>query len=875
MTSKKSSHNLSLLMFRQSALKVCAMPIIGFAIATLYIIAQLVDMFASNLSGPYFSGSTGFYFDDVRNYDFILNVCLIGAAFISAAILFGFNWSKKQTNVLYSLGLSRKQIYLSRMLGGLLPALAVLLLVTVLETFNNGWAGYTPDLHYWKMVLYTDLSWYAVYALSFILCSVVFSATGNFIEGSLFSFAFALFPSILNEFLYNCAYMYTLGNTSSINFSKKWCWNEPFFLNEFSRFFNSYENGMTNTPDMYFSKSSSFELNIFDFSSAITAVILAVVIFIIGLRAFQKHKNEIAGTWGRAKGVTEMAAAVVSFYAFSFVLSILTIDTVRGNGGLLIFVICLIAFLISMLVFKLIFSSKRAKEIKTSLKRFPIYAAGLGAVTLVFYCGMFGYSSYLPDASEVTRVDVLTTVKPYFNDAISGTSYFGFKNMKSGYDVMYALNNITVTYSDKKEIEEIIKLHEKIVDNGKIKDSADDACLYPITITYKLSNGKYVKREYNESNEETVKLIMMISDYKSSKDTLEQCINSMENNAEDTIVSRLKVLLDKDVRLEYNGSIGADLSSYENGEFDSNYEWAVYEGEEYIGLVYVDDENQIFYETDDKNDDTYMLIGTLYEGWKDFEGSRFNYMYDKNCYIYPKDMREGYALGMADSELLTAIKKDIVNQTAEQYYLHKPEDELGVITFGRSQTYYGDYIGYGYEFYEDRIVENEEEEETEVKPGTIIKGDSWNINSSDNFAFVVTKDMTNTIKYLESKNCLKYLTAERKFDDIKSVKAATISELNGKKNNSSNIPIFYGAYWDKETVTAVADGLRGGDIYNYHPFEAVNGKITDKEKISKLLDNSVLFGFCPNDYRIVEIEYKDGSLATVLVSAKAYNDIIK
>lgn len=872
MTSKKSSHNLSLAMFRQSAFKVCFLPLTGFAAAVLYMIYQFVNIVGFNHDVIYFTNSTGFYFDDVRDFDLFLNVYLIGIAFISAAILFGFNWSKKQTNVIYSLGISRKNIYLSRMLAGLLPALAVLLLITAFETLNNIWVGFTPDVHYWKMVLLTDLSWYSVYALSFILCSVVFSATGNFIEGSIFSLAFALFPSVFNEFLFNCAYMYTLGNTENIDFSGKWCWCEPFFLNEVSGFVDSFSDGMTNYPDMYFSKSSTVNLDIFDFSSPITATVLAIIIFAVGLVAFKKHRNEIAGTWGRANGITEIAAAVVSFFSFSTALSVISYDTVSGNGGVLHFVLCLVSFLFTMIVFKLIFSSKRAKSIKKSFIRFPIYAAGLGAVTLVFYCGMFGYSSYVPEASQVQFVEVETTVTPYYTDAIAGSSYYGLKSMHFGkyeYNTHSAVQ--AVIFNDEQEIKDIIKLHGRIVDNGKIKDSADDACLYPITITYKLTNGKSVKREYNESNEETAKMIMMLSDYKERKEKLEDFLNSTAIQGNINLDARLNVILNKNIRLENEN---ADIDLSETFPFGEEYIacWVVFEGEKCIGAVYVDPDSQMFY----VDSDSRMYIGNFDESWYDYEDSSLSYMDTKNCYLYSKDMTEGYALGLADKELFEAIKKDMVNQTAEQYFMHKSEDELGIITFGRSETYYGSGMyGFGEAYMDDSaMISYTDEEDEDIKPGSKVRGTSWNLNSNDNFAFVVTKDMKNTVKYLESKNYMQYLTAERKLDDIKSIKTATLSELYGKRNNSSNIPIFFSAYWTSGTVKAMTEELRGGDIYNYHMFEAVKEKITDKDKIGKLLDNSLLFGFCPNNYRIVEIEYKDGSLATVLVSADAYNDIM-
>ncbi len=100
------------------------------------------------------------------------------------------------------------------------------------------------------------------------------------------------------------------------------------------------------------------------------------------------------------------------------------------------------------------------------------------------------------------------------------------------------------------------------------------------------------------------------------------------------------------------------------------------------------------------------------------------------------------------------------------------------------------------------------------------------------------------------------------------MKIATLGELYGEKNKSNNIPLFYGAYWTgvqmKEWVEEYETNIYG---YNEYRFDDINNDITDKVQIQKYLDNSVVFGFCSNKDKIMEITYSDGATATVLVKA--------
>ena len=68
----------------------------------------------------------------------------------------------------------------------------------------------------------------------------------------------------------------------------------------------------------------------------------------------------------------------------------------------------------------------------------------------------------------------------------------------------------------------------------------------------------------------------------------------------------------------------------------------------------------------------------------------------------------------------------------------------------------------------------------------------------------------------------------------------------------------------------------GKDAFNWHYFSKyVNNEITNKSTIQKVLDNSFLYGYCGNDYRVVEVTYVDGSIATYCITGETYANLMK
>ena len=55
----------------------------------------------------------------------------------------------------------------------------------------------------------------------------------------------------------------------------------------------------------------------------------------------------------------------------------------------------------------------------------------------------------------------------------------------------------------------------------------------------------------------------------------------------------------------------------------------------------------------------------------------------------------------------------------------------------------------------------------------------------------------------------------------------------------------------------------------------VPNEITSKSTIQKVLDNCFLYGYCGNDYRIAEITFNDGSIATYCITGEVYEKLMK
>lgn len=720
-------------------------------------------------------------------------------AVITAVLLFNFAWSKKKTNVLFSFGMTRTQIYSAKLLAGILPLIVLMSIAAGFEITLNLVVGYKLSARYLIGAAFIFLNAITPYILCFCVSSAVIANTANVIEGGVFTLITMLAPSVLRKFLGKLFCAYTLGasdmdierfldvfNTSYV--PQSWNWTAP-FMEQFSVVFDDYYNYGEVKP--YFHADSLEQITIYDWSGFIMSVIYSAIAVAVGFYLFRRKKNEHAATFGRTRGFTEFCAVVAGL----FIACVLNNLVSFGEGTFTEFLPSIPCFFLGYFTFKQIFGYKRLRELKRSLKRVPIYTAGLFACLLCCYLGGFGYSSYVPETDNIVYASVSTPFYKGLDDRLSSSSNRGtyMMNQRDRFDervdnfytsdfwgVWYTeeeyyelFTNSVATFYSTDEIDKVREVHEAFIKDGHISGSAEDTQGTSVLITYRLNDGTYVRRSYFRTTEETAQKLLTLNDTQS---------------------------VDNEIDLYFGGF---------HDEYDENTLLKPYDDEEWMA------------EVRDKSSNLYACYS----------------------YLFPKDMSAGYNIGALDDELFNALREDLKAMSAQEYYHHSAEDELGVLTYiyDTEFTYY-----------------NEESEKLSEKLGGDYKTTSWNINPTTAKCFVITKDMTNTVSYLEKSGLMKYFKNVRTVDDISYVKIQTLSELYDSGKKHLNLPLFYGAFNHD-----VVDAARGFDRSYFKETDAE--KITDKAEIQALLDKAVLFGYCSNDSKIVEITYNDGAVATVMV----------
>ncbi|MBR3835383.1 MAG: hypothetical protein IKJ69_01175 [Clostridia bacterium] len=768
------------------------------------------------------------FFNDLRwnGIKYPANLAFIGAGLLNGMLCFNFAWSKKQSNVVLSLGMKKSDIYFAKILGGIVPMAVTFLLAGVAETISNAAGNFIVDSRFFAMAAFTMLQYLAIYILSFTLSSAVMANTGNVVEGVIFTFILAVFPMTVKSFLAHTFWQFTHGAYISPE-GPGFNWSNPF------QAFHNLEYEFMQT---YFYNNSAIlpSFSITQWSGTIMAFVYAAVVVLLGYLGFRKRRNEICGTWGRAKGMNEIAGAFTGFYS-AILLGLIMFNENHGNASFLTYLTCCGSFVLAYVIFKIVFGYKRKKEVKTAINRIPVYAIGFAVVFMVFSLGFFSYSSKIPEASEVKSVKVSSPYYKTFDEAFSGSSEYALKLTVLGYTntpdfdgsmYMDVANSPNISFSEYSDIEKVIKIHESFVREGKIKNNGAHSCATNVMITYTLKNGKEITRYYTESTEGTTLKLLQLND-------------SSEFN---------KILFEY---LKY--CTGFDLSQEavpENGE---------------DGYVEITDDGEYI------ESEAYEKIIENFT----YHNSALHCLADKPCYIFPTDMSSGYKLGYIEKDLYTAIITDLKNKTANQYFNHSTEDEVGVLSFGLSNSSYilsGSYDpleGIIYQTADEKAVSDRDIiTEEDNHPDGSLRQTSWNINSSDIKAIVITKDMKNTLEYLEEHDLMKHFERTLNAQDVKSVRLATMGELcDGSYDNSEIFPIFYGGFW---TSQQMSEWVRENSIHKYYNyfFENIHNEITDRKQIEKLLGQSVIFGYCANDSRIMEITYKDGSVATVMVRAQ-------
>lgn len=761
----------------------------------IIFITRIMHSF-SHAANDFNPNDIGFFWDLNDSTDMILDLgqmIFIPIGMITALALFNFTWSKKQTNVVFSLGLSRTEIFLVKLFAGIVPFVAVMLLSAGLEIFACAAVGYKLTVRYLVAAAFIMLSATAPFILSFCLSASVIASTNNVIEGGIFAALILSIPKSISTLLLKLFSNYTLGASDPYASGySEWNWASPWFNNS-----DMVINGGFGEA-AYLSKFSTDTLTLNDWSGVIMMAVYSVIAITLALIFFNRRKNENAGTFGKSTVLSELCAVIAGIIAFNYINS----NYFYGTGNRSDFIIGLLVFTAVYFVFRVIFVFKSKSEIVKSALRLPTYIIGFIGVFMAFWNGCFGYSTYIPPVSEIGFVTVQMPFYMNTDDRLSDYSEQGLKRQNIRNDILgedfenYVLYEQLFTspygYFDeddghqlstpflyeekvgtfvyKDDIEKIIEFHKTLIADGHLTPSADYTQGTCISITYHMNDRTEVTRLYTQIHEDTMLELLRINDLKS-------------------------------LDYEFTNYFG----SY---DYFHNY-YSLYDSSKYYTI--------------DKKDDKSPFIHVM------------------DCYLMPTDMSDKYNAGRTDADLFDALIKDMQNQSADSHYLHSAEDEIGIITFdldfnNSADTRYSDF-----------------------NPDSNDELPSWNLNGCSTKSFVITKDMVNTVSYLESKNLMKHFESSYTAEDVSHVKLATMGELYGENKKHLNIPIFYGAkVTDSEIIEA-----KNRNGY----FAEIRETIEDRSEVQKLLDKAVVFGYCSNSSQIIEITYNDGVVATMMIPA--------
>ena len=800
MTLKRSSRDPFASMFWDSVEKVLFVPILTLAIFLIHTVISITSLLVEGgVDGHQIyekvgTVNVGFFWDRIITAP-ITSILIFLGGVIAAIVLFSFTSSKKKCNVIFSLGLSRKNIFLAKYLGGIAPFAIAIIISALLEIFSNLIKGFTVGLPTIRLALLVVITMIAIYTLAFSTVAVALAFSGNIVEAGVFSVILGVFPNMFGLFFGIMRGIFTYGGVEV--YEGKWNFFSPFLSLLFMRYGEGYGTVIGSSNFLYNLYTGAEKITVYDWSGALMALLYSAVILAIALLAFPKRRNEISGYFGRARGLNEICGAMAALY-----LSLIPLYRLKDSraSGIVIFFIFMITFAFGYIVFRFIFGYKRKKVMVQSAKRIVAYTIAFAVITGIFSTGLFGYSSYVPDAKNVASVSIsLELINPYASvelDAVSDGD-FGYTPMISR--TVSAYDNQTgdtfflgtgyyssiypnfATY-DKEEIKKIVEAHKALAKEGKLKPNDDNVCGYGFTIDYTMRDGREVNRSYRTASLESAIKLLGLSD-----------LSEIKRNVE----------------------------------------------------------TYFYYDPDFMNEN----------GLSDF--------YNSFC-LYSKDFKSRKYFTEFPNGFFTAVHTDLKNLTAQQIFFHKPEDELGVISFASAST--ENFLEIDEVLDDSGIIYNADTHEVTGNIKDRMKNsaiDADVISTSWGKCVIVTKDMTNTVKFLTDNNLMQYFKSTATADDVKKVKFATRAESVGMKN-ADMLPIFASGYVTAEYVKEKKDFRETQD----HLFAQHGGNSTeDKTTIQTVLDNALLYGYNGNDDRVVEVTYNDGSIATYAIKADVYNKL--
>lgn len=428
------------------------------------------------------------------------------SSMICAVKSLSFLFSKKKSNVYLSFTLNRRQLYFNRALTciGLL-FIAVFIPLTINFIWNISVFGLSSAL--FSVYMLSLLAYLAFLLLGFGFGAFGAALAGNLTESVLVSLGASTLPFgvlyFISRSIHHFLYGYN-GNIFAPMFSGfydpsplRFAFLTPTF------FFTSYHNtefGKTAMEDfsgkLLDSANSSPGIDYY-LPVLVWLVISFLMLAFVG-RLITRRKAENVGSLGANFAANAIIASSFSVWAVNlFFWANQNKALPASQNNYLNFVIILIIVLIIFLISQGILTRNKKAFIKNLKSLIPVFCLTL-AVPTVMLTGGLGYTSYVPDAERIESASVqLPVAVPFLGDS----KYYGEAFELIELDPSSIISPIT----SEKDMKQLILLHKELT---KINKGEEDAL--PITIEYRLKDGKRISRCFTKPTESAWQALLEI-----------------------------------------------------------------------------------------------------------------------------------------------------------------------------------------------------------------------------------------------------------------------------------------------------------------------------------------------------------------------------
>lgn len=526
MTSPKSSINPRLYTFRTALTSNFLMPLLNtVALAFCIPIMNLVRILSiNNAAATPYRGETAASLKETYKYMLmgvtdlapLLILAVVGCSVLLGVMMFRFIASKKTVNVFYSLGITRKSLFVSKYLAGILMlvvSVALPLLFNLILNFS--YLGSSWQL--WSATAYYFWSFSILACFAFTVTAAVFSCVGTVAEGCFFPFVLLGSPMIvlyclqyLMETLFGNPYgEYFMGyGTTDLPTSFK-AFNPILFLYDGVNNLSALDASGKLIPSSYGEGAPWVKPN---FLPLVFWTLAVIAVMFLGMYLFRKRKAEICGFLGVNPVLNFLITFLLGFLGFGLVIHVAEAKLSMALAiviGLLVFAViyCIVDFALI----------RNGKEFLRGLKKLPVHLGITLIIGIVFATGLFGFSTRIPELSEIQSASITVPSDSFLGLGCSGSSYGSEYNWG-------ALSDMLEGIEAEEDLRLVRQVHEKIIQTGDQKITAnqdgvareDQFVESTIQVIYQLKNGKKLMRNYYHVPVQAVNQLLHIEDTEAS-----------------------------------------------------------------------------------------------------------------------------------------------------------------------------------------------------------------------------------------------------------------------------------------------------------------------------------------------------------------------